>query len=43
MGLILAASSMQFVIDGIQEAFPKLLGERVVGLVDTLTRAAHLV
>jgi multiple antibiotic resistance protein len=44
MGLILAASSMQFVIDGIQEAFPKLLGEHVVGVasvVETLTRAAR--
>ncbi len=43
MGLILAASSMQFVIDGLQEAFPKLLGEHVAVVVDTLTRAAgHL-
>ena len=40
MGLILAASSMQFVIDGIQEAFPKLLGERIVGIVDTLAHTA---
>ncbi len=40
MGLILAASAMQFVIDGLQDAFPKLLSERAAELV---SRAASLV
>jgi multiple antibiotic resistance protein len=36
MGLILAASAMQFVIDGLEDAFPKLLGQRAVALLGAI-------
>ena len=37
MGLILAASAMQFVIDGIRDAFPRLFGEHAVSLLLALS------
>jgi multiple antibiotic resistance protein len=36
MGLILAASAMQFVIDGLRDAFPRLFGEHLTSLFTSL-------
>ena len=36
MGLILAASAMQFVIDGLRDAFPRLFGDHVTQLLAAL-------